>query len=431
VSPFTREYVSSGGFHLVFEGAKKKAVMQHAAAITILLAAQLMAAPPPKLVREIDLNQILPIRPGHRAITTYAFSPDEKWLAVTLAVRPTDPSERRRQSRPSDSSRVFLVPVNGPAELRMQIDPGLSPLGMPGWSPNSDAFFVQGLAALTKYPYAGTILKLWNLRGAELLSRDGPGVPADVERMSKVLNIPADELLNGDPPRTLDTRMGGIFGFLDPEHLLARRLPAKATPAAFETLNRKGQVVDTWTVPKDWKVLDINPDRHLLAVSSYKDASTTHVVDYLSKKVVLNEDNPYDLQSNAGGLWEFFTEGGRTLCSVGSIGNVPDRKDTFTECWDVDSGKKIAQFGGFLGGAPAAGSSHSSRLVLTSGYFFPKKKGAIAFSDGDRVVWDFRSGTEVAAWNAPQTPAYSISISSTGRYVAEADGALLRIYELP
>jgi hypothetical protein len=177
-------------------------------------------------------------------------------------------------------------------------------------------------------------------------------------------------------------------------------------------------------------------------VSSYKYASTTHVADYLSKKVVLTEDNPYDLDSDAGGLWEFFTEGGRTLCSVGSIGSEPARKDTYTECWDVDSGKKIAQFGDFLGGAPAAASSHGSRRVLTHTALFPRRSTALVYFQAERVVWDFCSGTEVAAWIAPEiSPMGSmhgiryypvpVAISSNGRYVAEADGTLLLIYELP
>jgi hypothetical protein len=105
--------------------------MKLTAAITILLAVQLVAAPPPKLVREIDLNQILPASPGCMPITTYAFSPDEKWLAVTLAVRPVDAHERYRQSG-QGSNRVLVIPVKGPAEPRMQIDPDLSPLGKPG-----------------------------------------------------------------------------------------------------------------------------------------------------------------------------------------------------------------------------------------------------------------------------------------------------------
>jgi hypothetical protein len=111
----------------------------------------------------------------------------------------------------------------------------------------------------------------------------------------------------------------------------------------------------------------------------------------------------------------------------------------------VDRGKKIAQFDGFLGGAPAAASSHGSRLVLTSGFLFTKKNTAAlrVVSYGQRLVWDFRSGTQVAAWDMPEFSSSTMShgpellrlapiaISSSGRYVAEANGVLLRIYELP
>ena len=100
--------------------------------------------------------------------------------------------------------------------------------------------------------------------------------------------------------------------------------------------------------------------------------------------------------------------------------------------------RKIAKFAGFLGGAPAAASSHGSQLVLTNNAVLPKRSAALVYSHAERVVWDFRSGTEVAAWDTPQTvvpnPSHihdSVAISSTGRYVAETVGALLRIYELP
>jgi hypothetical protein len=109
---------------------------------------------------------------------------------------------------------------------------------------------VQGLATITKHPYAGTVLKLWNLRSTELLPLDGPGIPADVERMSKVLNVPAYTLLQGDPPSTLDARMGGIFGFLDPKHLLARRLPAKGRPPRSKLWIARGMLLTRGTSQK-------------------------------------------------------------------------------------------------------------------------------------------------------------------------------------
>jgi WD40 repeat protein len=237
-----------------------------------------------------------------------------------------------------------------------------------------------------------------------------------------------------------------MFGFVDPEHLLGRGDSARK-PHAFEILDLHGQVVNTWAAPKQWKVVDTSPDRHLLAVLSDQRAFKTLVVEYPSKKVILTKDNPYqELGTDQSAIFsDFFTEGGRTLCSVGSVEFQPARKDTFTQCWDVDSGKKIAQFDGFLGGAPAAASSHGSRLVLTSGFLFTKKKTEAlrVVSYGQRVVWDFRSGKEVAAWDLPEFSSSTMShgpellrlapvaVSSSGRYVAEAHGVLLRIYELP
>ena len=262
--------------------------------------------------------------------------------------------------------------------------------------------------------------KVWNLRGEELLHRD-------------------DFWMNKAAP-------GGIYGFVDSEHLLVRG-DSKKKPQEFAILDLHGQVVDRWTAPKQWTLVDISPDRHLLAVLSEHSLKTL-VVDYPTKKIVLTKDNPRSFGDSGGGSsggpWQFFAEGGRTLCSVGSVAPVPTPNDTQTLCWDVDSGQKIAQFDGFPGGAPAAASSHGSRLVLTgSASFAGKKVQAITATSGQRVVWDFRSGSAVAAWGMSQAFWLSasrgpgipepgpVAISSSGHYVAEANGVLLRIYELP
>lgn len=305
--------------------------MKPIATMTVLLAAQLVSAPAPRLIREIDLNQIIPGRPGYMPSTTLAFSPDEKWIAVTFGEHPEDPRQRLGNGGQLGSYAMLLVPVNGPADQQVRIDPGLRPIGNPGWSPSSDAFFVQGLVSSALSPHAAGLVKLWNLRGEELFHRDGPPI-----------------LDPGSP--------GGIFGFLDPEHLLVRG-DSTSAPHGFEILDLHGQVVDTWAVPKHWSVRDISPERHLLAAFSDQRASKTLVVDYASKKVVLAKDNPYGPLALGGGRSQYFTQGGKTLCSVGSIESEPTRKDTDTECWDVDSGERIAKFDGFLGGAPAAASS--------------------------------------------------------------------------
>ncbi|HEY2859033.1 MAG TPA: hypothetical protein VGJ21_11495 [Terracidiphilus sp.] len=388
--------------------------MKHTAALIAVLiamfATQLVSAPPPKLIREIDLSQITSGLPGHMPGTTFAFSPDEKWFAITFSGYPVGPQGRGIITH-AGSSKVLLIPVHGPAGQQVQIDPGPGIWGPPRWSPNSDSFFAVGSTPNARNRLTGGTLKVWNFRGEELSHSDGPFW------MNFALS-------------------GATFGFVDSEHLLVREDSTRKSHE-FKILDLHGQLVNTWTAPKQWRVVDISPDRHLLAVTD-EHAFKTLVVDYPSKKVILSKDNPYqplDIESYQGAenrvSRELFTEGGRTLCSVGSVEFQPARKDTFTECWDVDSGKKIAQFGGFLGGAPAAASSHGSRLVLTNGILLRSKKTDSIFqSYGQRVVWDFRSGDEVAAWDNTSGPA-PIAISSSGRYVAEANGVLLRIYELP
>jgi len=377
--------------------------MQRAAAMTFLVAIQLAGAPPPpKVIREIRLSQIIPGRPEF-ASAALSFSPDENWIAM-VGTYQFDGRRQPLHVGPSGSASVFLVPRNGPVDQRIEIDPGLYPTEGAGWSPHSDSFFVQGLASNPRGTNAGWIAKLWNLRGEELSHHDGRA----------------------------------IFGFLDAEHLLARGIPAKTTNGAFETIDLNGQVVDTWAAPEHWMVVDISSDRHLLAVLPDDQATQTLVVDYPSKKVVLTQDNPYqDLSKSRGNQTrEFFAEGGRTLCSVGSALISESKFDLATECWDVDSGKRIAKFDGFRGGTPAAASSRGSRIVLTH-YTMVRATERPPVNVGvDYVVWDYRSGTQVAAWKAPTRTTIAqhapfVAISSTGRYLAEIVGDVLRIYELP
>lgn len=386
--------------------------MKYPAVIIVLVAAPLVSAPPPKVIREVVLSQITPVPPGFRLYAGIAFSPDEKWVAVAVETYQIGP--RKADGNVDHGSEILLLmPLKGPEEQTVQIDPGVRRVVGPIWSPNSAAVLVQGIAPDSRRPYTNGIGKLWDLKGKELLRRDGPGFSADGP-------------------------VGGTFGFLDAEHLLARRIPAKGTPAAFETINLRGQVVATWTVPKHWKIVDISPDRGLLAVLP-EYAPKTLIVDYASKKVVLAKGNPHGDLGQDGGSFEYFTEGGKTMCSVGSVGTFDPQWDTATECWDVDLGRKIAQFDGFPGGAPAAASSHGSRLVLTRVSAFPKRSGAaLVYPVGERVVWDFRSGAEIAAWDLPLVDwtsanhfVDSVAISSSGRYVAETDGVVFRMYELP
>jgi hypothetical protein len=162
----------------------------------------------------------------------------------------------------------------------------------------------------------------------------------------------------------------------------------------------------------------------------------TFVLDYQTKAIV----QPW---SEGGPFWDqSFAEGGKSVCAVGGYG----RGSLHAQCWDVASGKRIAEFNGFTGGQPAAVSTRGSRVVLTHIRFF---RGITEEFDmksyKNRVVWDFRTGKEVVAW-APQTQVSEtgsshqlenptewapFAISPTGRYLAEGGNGVLRIYSLP
>jgi WD40 repeat protein len=365
--------------------------MKRITAILGLFAAQLAVsaspsnAPSPKLLREIDL-------PAFMRVGTLAFSPDEHWIAVIGG---------------GHRSELLLLPLDGSPEQTIHIDSGMPIFWGPEWSPNSGA--VVGASAAHKQGLA----KLYSVRGNQLWEHVNTG-------------------------QTIWDADGGVFAFLDPGPLLARQISDKGKPAGFETLDLQGQVIDTWPEQKQWQVAAINPDRHLVAVFPDRSLSKTLIIDYPSKRVIQTKSNPTWLYEGGGrsqGVLEYFVEAGKTICTVGSA----ESRAVDAECRDVDSGQKIAEFHRFTGGWPAAASDHASRLVLTQETRFWSKRRSQIDSYGERVVWDFRAGTEIAAWGVrgQSSGASSIiqpspvAISPTGRYLAEGADGILRIYELP
>jgi hypothetical protein len=367
-------------------------------------------APPPRLLREIDLNRIIGqpagLLPAARSVTALACSPDENWIAVAVGLH-----RRKGKLKTGESvfeSNLLILPLKSPPDHPIELDAGV-PLteGSLVWSPNSDALVGQDRFA----PDAS----LYSVRGQGLWKRD----------------------------QTYQHPLLGpwIVGFLDPGHLLAQHITAKEKLDGFDTLDLQGQVVDTWPSPGKWTPAAISSDRHLLAVFSGDVRSKLLIVEYPSKKVLESKSNPTWLYRDGGrsasASW-YFADTGNAVCAVGSA----EIHDPHAQCWDVDSGQKIAEYERFPAGAPAAASSHASRVVLTQGWFLPSRHDRERLSGG-RLVWDFRSGAEVAAW-APMTqpvvihgevqrfaqPA-PVAISATGRYVIEGADGILRVYELP
>lgn len=195
---------------------------------------------------------------------------------------------------------------------------------------------------------------------------------------------------------------GALLGFIAPGLLLARHGKAEGRSAGFDTIDVGTSAVTTWRAARNWAVRAIEPERGLLAVFPGVESSGTLIVDYATGKVVQSVKNQNQntlVVPWAGFDRVYFAENGRTLCDVAMLGSFK----TYPVCRDVDTGKTIAEFHGLDGGQPASVSTRGSRMVLSNLNYlaagsFRGKSRPEAKSYSDRVVWDFRAGTEVAAW---------------------------------
>jgi hypothetical protein len=211
--------------------------------------------------------------------------------------------------------------------------------------------------------------------------------------------------------------------------------------SGFDTIDVRTSAVTAWpasrAASRHWRVAAMDPDRQLVAVVT-EDWSKTLIVDYSTGKVLKSRKNSMASGSSPG----YFAEHGKTLCSAASPqGEFSDHPT----CRDVDTGKTIAELKGVPGGRPADASAAGSRMVVTKLNYFPSQQG---MTYSGTVVWDFRSGAEIAAWAAsdlqvgpfsPDLPlgggwdvlSSAVAISSSGRYVALQLGEDVQIYELP
>jgi len=134
-----------------------------------------------------------------------------------------------------------------------------------------------------------------------------------------------------------------------------------------------------------------------------------------------------------------FADSGHVICEASvteTRGRAPVR------CWQVDTGKQIAESAGINGGAPLAVAGHSTRTVASD-----YRRSGVPLTDSfravlqRRTVWDFKTGKELASWK-PELQPYDIgvgpvqkewsafSISADGQYVAEGENGFLRLYKI-
>lgn len=392
----------------------------------LVLMQGLSGAPHPGRVREVDLNRIIR-EPDIRAWTAsghpvedISFSPDERWIAVAVGGHwqkgPVDRQVGRRSL-----SHILVLPVKAEG-VRFEADiPYLVGENTFHWAPDSEHLEIAAEPSLM-YSIASGEMRQFGPR-----TREG-GTFLGFVGMDRAIRIKPPALSGVDPLNAAREWRRGLM--------------------TLQTIDLDGRVLEEFTLPKDWEgaMRTINPDRHLMVFETSipydkcgeRDCASRFVVDYTTKRVVQRWEWP------GGPLGQtYFAEAGRTLCGATDSG----RDSRWTQCYDVASGERVAEFKGFKGGYPAAASVGASRMVLSH---IDLIRGINEEFDRDsykdRVVWDFRAGGEVAEWtpltrvqehdydgtSTRRTTGWGpFAISSSGHYLAEGGNGTLRIYEIP
>ncbi len=358
-----------------------------------------------RLVWEINLNdriEELAASTGAspHSVLDISFSPNDEYIAASFGIHSSSPAPRPGSQ--DYFSHIVIVPTKNPEQGFRQVDPGVLVLeGLLSWSPRSTRLLLKGYHKYLQ------------------INADGPA--------SRF------EELSCRPP-------GIVEGYLDERRFLTFSLPEdslRSPRPAIRTLSifdsRDCRLLDQWSPSEGWYITDLEPRRGVAA--AYHMLGRTRedfVFDLDSKRIVQRWQNNFDEK--------FFAETGRSLCAI----TMYWRDHPGPVCWDIATGKIIAALPEINGGLPASVARYSSRILLSDVKVF---RGITEEYDMHqfrrRVIWDFRTGKEVASWipatqseemihHAPKADAAlsAVALSPSGRYVAEGANGVLRLYEV-
>jgi hypothetical protein len=190
------------------------------------------------------------------------------------------------------------------------------------------------------------------------------------------------------------------------------------------------QALSIWEPGENWMIMDTSADKDLLLVSrempilqrTYPPSNETIVVRAADRSIVGR------WPSNQGPTGQF-ADSGRAICG-GDDADAADRVPV--HCWDSLTGKVIATAPTVNGGSPFAVATKATRMVASDYHRY-----RIPFTSEygqrlkQRVVWDFKSGKELASWE-PEKQDYidrstktPIKVSDMAKFAISPDGEFL------
>jgi len=332
---------------------------------------------------QLDLAQFVNGRKDLSAVVWgISFSPDESKLAIGFGPLPGTGA--------AAPQHIVIVSVGSPSMALREFDVGL------------ENYIVTTFA--------------WAPSGTALVVGDA-------------LARPVMLTIGGEPPCTLPD-LAQFGGFLSDD-----RMVITMNDAEIRILRRDCSLLNSWKTAGYTRVRDTSPDKDLIAtLSPSADGSSTIELVSGTREVIQRWSRNAE-EKPSGGL--HFADHGRMLCSGYGSSKEPYRGDHIG-CWDTQSGAITARdtnvtLGDNLireGGGLLAITDYDI-TIRTGRLWHALDMGGITILPRRRVIWDARTGKEIASWTRPTIKAHSATaLSQNGRYYAEGDSGSLSVYSL-
>lgn len=379
-------------------------------------------------VWKLDLSKLVKGSPAKNSaslpLQLLKFSPDGRQLAVAVAWD---------TSAAVFKSQLLVIDLENPGSITRQfeITGGIGNEDIPGptlfeWSPDGKDIFL-----------AGKLIHLQNGASCQLPRPTAPPYwPGSLVGNGRLIQG-GPELPDGNAVKAqMESRIEWARAHPDLPYPLSVVPPNPPEPKShfrfFDSeCQQQGQ---EWQLMEAWNIHDVSTERGVIAVTRnigfLKDELL--IVDPIARKVVRR-------WPPISGVRGWFADGGKVICDGDDVEDMDSHPVT---CWDVDSGKKIGETSTINGGLPLATASHSSRIVASDYHgVISILSDLYAASLKRRVVWDFRTGKEMASWrpgyqsyinikNEREDEPFKFALSPDGEYVAEGGNGFVRLYKV-
>jgi hypothetical protein len=218
---------------------------------------------------------------------------------------------------------------------------------------------------------------------------------------------------------------------------------SKTGPSRLDLLNLHCESVGTWQVAyPEWALADTSAERGLVALLTKRNVGPTPFENLLIANPVTMQIVRRWTTEEIGFGYARFGEGGTAVCAGDKGEDLYEDKRIPPRCARVDTGERIAEARGIVGGAPLAAADRGSRVIFsdhshTFNIFYREYDTALKARD----VWDLAKNQVIASWRPgvqsystaglkPNKGPFAFAISSDGDYVAEGGNGTLTLYKI-